>query len=80
LQNKDTPLQREMFFDSLSVFKETFNFFGVPMKDARWMASLKLTSRALTFMVRLYAPIPEGKLALPSGDFRSYPSRTVLSK
>jgi hypothetical protein len=22
---------------------------GVPMKDARWMAALKLTSRALTF-------------------------------
>jgi len=30
---------------------------GVPMKDARLMAALKLTSRSLTFMVGLCAAI-----------------------
>jgi hypothetical protein len=48
---------------------------GEPMKDARWMAALKLTSRALTFMVGSFASIPEGKLAHPSGDLRCYPFR-----
>jgi len=53
--------------------------FGVPMKDARLMAALKLTFRALTFMVGLYAAIPEGKLAHPSGDFRCDPSPSLCS-